>query len=153
MTRYISTIIGLLVAVAAIVISLTMNVGLFELVVSSLGYLDRYQADEVIIPFVIILLFALYDIVRWQKRAAVKAEKTKLYLSMIAAVHHILNNFINQMQYFRLEAEKLDDFDKEILAMYGDILEEATVQVKKLSEIEQLDAACIAEAVYPKKKI
>jgi methyl-accepting chemotaxis protein len=77
-------------------------------------------------------------------------EKLEIYLSMTQAAHHILNNLLNQLQLFKLEAEKSKDFDKEILQLFDGVANEASDLIHKLSNVSQLTKESIKESVVPK---
>jgi hypothetical protein len=77
-------------------------------------------------------------------------EKQEIYLSMTQAAHHILNNLLNQLQLFKLEAEKSQDFDKEILQLFDGVANEASGLIHQLSNVSQLTKESIKESVVPK---
>lgn len=79
-----------------------------------------------------------------------EAEKRKVFLSTVSATNHILNNFLNKMLLFKLEAERCSDFDKGKLALYDQIIYDTTKQIKKLESITELSAKNIKETVFPK---
>ncbi|WP_297766560.1 hypothetical protein [uncultured Muriicola sp.] len=64
-------------------------------------------------------------------------EKVEIYTSMLQANNHILNNFLNKMYLFKMEADESKDFDKEILAEYSGIIDETKAQIKNLEGIEK----------------
>ncbi len=55
-----------------------------------------------------------------------------IYKAMISAIHHVLNNFLNQMQLFKLVAEDTPGFNHEILSLYDDVIDEASGQIEAL---------------------
>ncbi len=77
-------------------------------------------------------------------------EKEEVYHGMLKSANHIINNFLNQMQVVKMEAERSEDFDQEILEIYDAILEEAAGLVKKLETVPRLSEECIVETVMPK---
>lgn len=56
----------------------------------------------------------------------------------VSHVHHILLNYLNQMQLVTLEAEACKDFDSDLLALANRLSEEAKEEIRRLGE--QLDA-------------
>ena len=78
-------------------------------------------------------------------------EAVRIYNSMLSASHHILNNLLNQMQLFRIEALKSKDFDHKIIRYFDDATNEATELIKKLSAIENITDNNIRAAVDPNK--
>lgn len=78
-------------------------------------------------------------------------EATRIYESMRYASQHILNNLLNQMLLFKLEAMKSQDFDKEILALYDHAIEEAQDLIQRLSAVEHITDENIWASVDPSK--
>ena len=76
-------------------------------------------------------------------------EATRIYDSMIYASQHILNNLLNQMLLFKLEALKSNDFDKEIIELYDNAIEEATDLIQSLSQVEHITSENIWASVEP----
>lgn len=76
-------------------------------------------------------------------------EKREIYVSMLKASHHILNNLLNQLHLFRMEAEASPDFDKVILGQFNEVFGQAENLVCKLSAVPKLDPESIINAVKP----
>jgi hypothetical protein len=114
--------------------------------------MEHYEIDELFVGALIFLVFFTVDLLRLQREQKVEHEKNKVYKAMIASSHHILNNFLNQMQLFKITAESTPGFDQEILAMYDTIMKEASDQIKKLSDISEVSETSIKEAVMPKSE-
>lgn len=100
----------------------------------------------------LIILFGVY--VDFSTSKLLKKEKQleaiRIYSSMMSASHHILNNFINQMQLFKLEALKCNDFDRDIIELYDEAINEAKSLIHQLSEIEHITDENIWASVKPK---
>ena len=69
---------------------------------------------------------------------------------MVQAAQHVLNNFINKMQVFKITANKTPEFDKEILSQNEQVIAEAVSQLKALSTISNIDGRSISESVAPR---
>ncbi|MEZ5673369.1 MAG: hypothetical protein R3E08_13720 [Thiotrichaceae bacterium] len=54
------------------------------------------------------------------------------------------------MLLFKMAAEDSDDFDKEILNLYDDVIHEAETQIKALSSTQELTAQRIHQSVFDK---
>ncbi len=78
----------------------------------------------------------------------------KTYNSMIYATHHILNNLLNQMQLFRINALRSTDFDRETIRLYDNAIDEAKDLVGRLSRIENITLASVdpGKPEYPPGK-
>ncbi len=68
---------------------------------------------------------------------------------MIHATHHILNNLLNQMQLFKIEASRSKDFNQDILKSYDIIVNQAIDLVNRLSSIENINDKNIWASVDP----
>jgi hypothetical protein len=68
---------------------------------------------------------------------------------MMSAIHHILNNFLNQMQLFKMTAEDTPGFDHEILSLYDQIIDETSTQIGALSSITRINEVSISTSVSP----
>ncbi len=108
------------------------------------------KIDELLIAVVTFMCFLSVDIVRKYWRQKAELEKVKIFKAMLASTHHILNNFLNQMQLFKLTAEETPNFDQDVLRLYDEIMESATNQIKILSEIDEISESSIHAAASPK---
>jgi ferritin-like metal-binding protein YciE len=68
------------------------------------------------------------------------------YHSTLRAAHHVVNNFLNQVQLFQFEAERLPDFDPELRVLYGQVLEETAAQLRQLERVTELTEENILNA-------
>ena len=150
MKKYKLTIIGLLVSVTILLYSLINDLDLFEKFLSFLHKFEFYEIDEFIIPSVIFGLCLLFDMLKWRKEHKVEHEKIKIYKAMMASTHHVLNNFVNQMQLFKITAESTPGFDPDILELYDQIMKDASEQIDALGSITNIDEASIHSSVAPK---
>lgn len=78
-----------------------------------------------------------------------KLEAVRIYKSMAFATHHILNNLLNQMQLFRIEASRSEDFDPEMIELYDKAIAEAAGLVGRLSQLENITEKDIKASVSP----
>ena len=78
-------------------------------------------------------------------------EATRIYNSMIYASQHILNNLLNQMLLFKIEALRSKDFDREAIKIYDDTISEARELLERLSQVEHITDENIWASVDPAK--
>ena len=150
MKKFKLTLAGLVISVITLICSLLAEGDLFEYVVSHLEALEDYQFDELIIPALIFFVFVVFDVLRRQKVQTIELEKVKIYRAMLSSAHHVLNNFLNQMQLFKFEAQNTPDFNPEVLQLYDQIMKEASMQIEALGYIDNIDEASILDSVAPK---
>ena len=144
------TIFGVASACAVYLITMVFDLELYENMVTALEDLEHYEIDELILPFAVLVIFGIFDMHSRNKAQKLDSEKAKIYKAMLSSTQHILNNFLNQMQLFKLTAQKTPDFDPRILSMYDEIIEGASAQIQALGNITQIDAKVIHESVAPK---
>lgn len=75
-------------------------------------------------------------------------EKSQLFEETVRASHHILNNLLNQMNYYKLLAEESHDFDHEELVKFDTMMREAKAQILALEEIGAVSTDSIKK-LYP----
>lgn len=112
--------------------------------------------DELLMRTLIIILIIMLGIFAdfFSKKIMLKQkqlEAANIYNSMLYANHHILNNLLNQMQLFKMEAIKCKDFDKDVIKLYDVIIEEASELIARLSGIEDITEGNIMESISPQK--
>lgn len=148
--KYKFTLIGAILSVCLLTAVLVLELELFERTIDVLAQLEKFEIDEFIIPSLIFFGFLFVDLNHRHHQTKVEAEKAKIYKAMIASVQHVLNNFLNQLLIFKMEAEETPGFDTEIIAMYDSIIAEAKGQIKKLSSVISIDEETIRNSVKPK---
>ena len=99
--------------------------------------------------FFLLVFFGIYADFQTNKLKVSERKKIEVYETMIKATHHILNNYLNRMMLFRLEAEKSNDFDPNVLAKYEETIDETVKQIKKLENIDDPDAKTIEKRLNP----
>ena len=147
MKRYKWTLFGACVSVMLYMVTLLFNIDLFEMIVEFLMTFEDYEVDELVVPMAVLAAFAVIDVVKRQKLHAVDMERIKIYKAMLHSTHHVLNNFINQMQLFKMTAEETPGFPEDVLSLYDRCIKDARIQVEALSSITQIDEASIVESV------
>ncbi len=150
MMKFKLTLMGGVVAFLIFLVSIIFEMDLFEKVIGALESLERYEIDELVIPFIVFLLFAYLDQSRSRRSREIEFEKIKIYKAMLSSAHHVLNNFLNQMQLFKIKAQNTPGFDAKVLSVYDQITKDASTQLEALGSITNIDEATIHESVKPK---
>jgi len=147
--QYKLTFIGLVLSVVFLTGILILDLDIFELFIESMENLEHLEIDELIIPLLIFFIFAFLDMKRRQKAQLVEIEKIKIYKAMLYSSHHVLNNFLNKMQYFKMTAEEMPEFNPKVLVLFDSTIDEASEQIQALSNISKIDEASIHASVLP----
>lgn len=79
-------------------------------------------------------------------------EKHAVFHKTVQSSHHILLNYLNQMQLVTLEAERCSEFNKEVLDLANESSKQAAAELAKLSEIETLTEEHIDSVMFGKFK-
>jgi len=148
--RYKLTWLGFSIAVVILVYAHFVEVDPFDWLVAFFKTAEDYELDEIFIGAFIFLACLAADLLKQKRDRRVEREKVKVYQAMISSSHHILNNFLNQMQLFKITAENTPGFDKNVLGLYDRIMHEATEQIKALSNVSEVNEKHIKESVMPK---
>ena len=77
-------------------------------------------------------------------------EVARAYNGMMQASLHILVNVLNQMQLFKLEAQKSKDFDQEVIKFYDNAIDEASNLVDTLSRLQDVTERTIGPVLETK---
>lgn len=75
-------------------------------------------------------------------------EKTKIFHSTISGAHHVLLNYLNQMQLITMEAERVEGFDKDIVELSRTLSKEAAMELKRIGDIQDISSESINSEVY-----
>jgi len=113
---------------------------LTERLVELLQALSAYAVaiNQLLVPLLILGVFFCIDL-RRHRRRQVELEQMQLYRSMLTSHHHILNNFLNQLQLFRLTAEDTPGFPADELILFDQIIKETLRQLHNLETVTQVE--------------
>ena len=112
------------------------------------------ESNELWMRIVIVLLIILFGILSdafTNKIMHKQLEVARSYNSMLHVSQHIINNLLNQMQLFKMEALKNEGFDQDILNLYDNAINEASDLVTTLSKVEDISEGHIWESAGPEK--
>ncbi|MEO9869486.1 hypothetical protein [Ekhidna sp.] len=142
--------IGLCLSVLLFVTVVLFDLDLFEKLVFLMEKLENFEFDEAIIPFFLFSAFSLAHFQKRKRKTETEKQKAKVYIAMLSSAYHILNNFMNQMQIFKVTAQETPEFDQEVLSYYDKIMKEAQELLHNLSTISKIDEDSINESVGTK---
>ncbi|AUP77857.1 hypothetical protein [Flavivirga eckloniae] len=148
--KYSLTIVGLILSTTILLFSIINDIDLFERFINQLILMEMYEVDEFIIPIFIFWLFAVFDMRKRQKTYKIEHEKVIIYKAMLSSANHVVNNFLNQMQVFKITAENTPNFDQDVLKLYNKIIKNAAEQIDSLGKIVDIDEKTIFKSVEPK---
>lgn len=132
------SLIFLFLALTILLFSHIFDFDIFETIFEFFESFEEYELDELVIFFIIlsfgIITDAVLNTVRLKHERALDEEKLKLFNNTMHEVHDIVNNFLNNMQYFTYEAKSSEALPAEQLEEIEEIIQETS---RKLREMEK----------------
>lgn len=147
MRQYKLTLIGLVLAVTLWALSVGLNLDLFENFTFCLQRHESGELDELIFPAALFYIFLLMNLIQRYHKHKLEIERLKVYRSMMKAMNHILNNFLQKMMLFKLTADETAGFNPDILKQYDKIISEATAQINALNCLTHPDEEKILKTI------
>ena len=105
------------------------------------------EVDEIWMRSVIVVLIVTVGILADRLN---KSDRLDVYRGMLGATHHILNDFLQKMMQIRHEAEQSEDFDKDVLDLFDQIIDDTTAQIEQLDNISNPSKSAIEDRYLPK---
>jgi len=99
---------------------------------------------------ILITLFGFYIDYSTKKLIIKEQEKLEVFQSTVLAIQHVLNNYLHKMQIFRSKMKKCDNISEQDIEQFNALVNEATENIKKLSEVTNIDAKEIIDSVDPR---
>lgn len=105
--------------------------------------------------FVLSTSLLLFIIIRKEQIKIEKKveEKNQLFKTTMRAVHHILNNFLLKMTFFKQVADESKAIEEETIKIFDKVIFETAEELKKLGNIENPTDEKVNKAVYNKTKL
>ena len=103
----------------------------FELIPSDIN--ELWMRLAILVLLVCSGVFADYHVGQMSKK---EEEKIAVYKAMLGASNHILRNYLTKMQTFRVEAERCEGFNKEVLELYDAMINDTVRQLQNLDDIQ-----------------
>jgi hypothetical protein len=133
--HYKLTFMGSVLACSFYVLSVSLQLDIFESFHRLIERLEHLEVDELIFPILIVTLFSTLEMRRRANIRETTMEKTKVKKKILRSSHHTLNNFLNRMTLFKMTAERTPDFDPKILELYEKTIHDASVQLARLDDV------------------
>ena len=143
----VTTAIGLV----AYVILLIADLDLIERVVVILQSFEQYEVDELLILVVIPLSGLAYDLItnnRLKKhQIEVQQQRLRVLKATMRTVHHIVNNFLNNLQIIRMESERSQALPPKSLEKMDAMIQQTTTKLKILGDLDGTPEIQIAPGI------
>ncbi len=138
-TSFKNTIAGGIVGVAIIVYGFLSEKDIFEYLSALLDYLEHLEADEFLIAGATISAGLLLDLLlnKRQKERYIELQEQRLRVlrATMRTVQDIVNNFLNNLSLFRLEAEDKGALSESSLRVMDSLIQETSAKLNALGEL------------------
>ena len=140
LTSFRNTIAGGIVGVAIIAYGFVFEKDIFDYLLGILEYLEHLEADEFLIAGLSISAGLLLDLLlnKRQKERYIELQEQRLRVlrATMRTVQDIVNNFLNSLSLFRLEAEDRGALSESSLQMMDSLIQETSARLNALGELQ-----------------
>lgn len=135
-----NTIASGIVGVAIIVYGFLSERDVFDYLQGILAYLEHFEADEILIAVMSISAGLLLDLLlnKRQKERYIELQEQRLRVlrATMRTVQDIVNNFLNGLALFRLEAEDKGALSESSLQTMDSLIRETSAKLNALGELQ-----------------
>lgn len=135
-----NTIAGGIVGVAIIVYGFLSQKDVFQYLSLVLDYLEHFEVDEILIAGTSISAGLLLDLIlnKRQKERYIELQEQRLRVlrATMMTVQDIVNNFLNSLSLFRLEAEDRGALSESSLQEMDSLIQETSAKLSALGELQ-----------------
>lgn len=104
---------------------------------------EPYEGDEVVPVLVLVGMGFVGDMLRQRRQAhhdqELSNQRMQSMQSTMAEVHDVVNNFLNNMQLFRFEAERSGALSEEYLREFDDLIAETAQNLKAIENLNDAE--------------
>ena len=145
--KFPSTVIGLIIASILVLSASIGNVDLVKLDLKFLESIHQHEIDDILTGFLIILVGLIIDEIRTARAHRREAETTEAKLRTLKAtmrtVQDLVNNCLNGLQLFRLDAEEAVP-TAESLQMFDRLITETATKINTIANLESVEEVPLA---------
>ena len=139
-TSYRNTIAGGIVGVAIIAYGFLFERDIFAYLSAVLAYLEHLELDEILIAGCSISAGLILDLLlnKRQKEHYIELQEQRLRVlrATMSTVQDIVNNFLNNLSLFRLEAEDKGALSESSLQTMDALIQETSAKLNVLGELQ-----------------
>jgi hypothetical protein len=136
--RFRATLYLSLIGVLAATIHIIFDVDVFERFAGFIRYYEAYDVDELVLFFPLLLMGLIIDSVneRNRKTDEIAQQRLNTLKATMTTVQDINNNFLNNMQYFVMEARENKQLKDESIEMINTMIFDTAKELQLLGNIE-----------------
>ncbi|MEM8532263.1 MAG: hypothetical protein AAGF95_15565 [Chloroflexota bacterium] len=140
--RYPYTVGALALVLIVYILILTLDFDIAEVIVEALEYLEAIEADEIFLGLIVVIIGVVFDLTRRlqkiQTAAMVERERAAVLRSTMRTVLDIVNNFLNTIMLFKIEAERSGALKSDMLSMMDHTIFQTSEQLKQLASVQTI---------------
>jgi hypothetical protein len=133
--------IATLIAASILASIFFTNFDLFNLGFREILHIEDNELDEFVTGCLLIVMGCILDLVRARRLARRQSEideqRLRVFKATMRTVHDMVNNFLNNLQLFRMEAEE-GPLTHESLELFDDLIAETAEKLKTLGDSESV---------------
>ncbi len=146
------TVIMFIVGSAIYLIARILNFDVFEFSAGILNSLENFEVDEIFVVVILIIIGLAIDMFVLKNRRAqeiiVQQQRLRVLRATMRSVQDIVNNFLQSMQLFTMEAEKKQALNSKSLETINSLIFETTNKINRLSALESTPEREIAGMTF-----
>jgi hypothetical protein len=98
--------------------------------------------------FILLACFGAYANFHTKKIISKEEETRRVFKATAGASQHILNNFLNEILFFKDEAERVGGFDEKTLKLLEDAVSTATGQLDAMRNVKEISVKNIKVSIH-----
>jgi len=140
LTKLRATLFALLLSGVIWLLAYAADIDIFEELVAFLTRLEKYEADEIFVTLILLLMGIAVDtfVMKREERRKLDIfnERLRVLHATMRTVQDIVGNFLNQLQLFRRQAAKCKAFPPESGEAIDALVKETASKLKALGDLE-----------------
>jgi hypothetical protein len=132
------TMVAAVLATAMIVTAALTNFDVVKLNLKFLNTIEQFEFDDVLSGLVLIFVAMAVDraLLRRRQRREVEARELQTLKATMRTVQHIVNNFMNNMVLFQIEADAV--MPRGFCDPLGELIQETAQKLKTLGDVKSV---------------
>jgi hypothetical protein len=138
------TMVAGVLAIAMIVTAMLTNFDVVKLNLKFLNSIEKFEFDDVLCGLVLIFVAMGIDraLLRRRQRSEIEARELKTLKATMRTVQHIVNNFLNNMVLFQIEADAV--MPRGFCDPLGELIQQTAQELKTLGDLESIRESHLA---------
>ena len=135
-----ATLLALFIGFGIYLLAVLFDLDLFEVVTEFLASLEKYELDELVVVLFLLIIGLTFDLIQNVKQKQhlleIQNQRLRVLKATMTTVLHIVNNFLNNLQLFRMEAEEKQLLSSDSLATMNNGIHATSTKLKILADLD-----------------